>query len=158
MVTPIALGRLIYHSNLYREQIMKTKELPINSTQTLSPTNFNWLNMLAISNTNQFHNIVFYAILLSILISFNVIVSHPHFMANFRLGLRVRVALTKLIYEKSLRIRTSSIERMTRGKIVNLISTDASRLDSFYTAFYFAYCAIIHCIVALIFLYYYIGM
>ncbi|KPM02613.1 ABC transporter-like protein 1 [Sarcoptes scabiei] len=79
----------------------------------------------------------------------NFVISHPYFMENFRTGLHVRVGLTRLIYEKALKVSNTAVQRNTIGRIVNLISTDASRFDICFTAVYFFYCAIIHCAVGI---------
>ena len=168
MINPILLGRFIYYANLYREWLFSNDQnmdsINGNSSIKMSQPNIaanqnglEWLDKLAISSTDHHLNALFYAGMLSIVIMINFIVSHPYFMSNFRLGMNVRVALTKLIYDKSLRLSQSAIQRITIGKIVNLISTDASRLDASFTANYFIIGGPLHCIVAMLFLYLYIG-
>ncbi|KAH9517193.1 Multidrug resistance-associated protein 4, variant 2 [Dermatophagoides farinae] len=156
MINPILLGRFIYYANLYREWLFSNDQnmdsINGNSSIKMSQPNIaanqnglEWLDKLAISSTDHHLNALFYAGI------------HPYFMSNFRLGMNVRVALTKLIYDKSLRLSQSAIQRITIGKIVNLISTDASRLDASFTANYFIIGGPLHCIVAMLFLYLYIG-
>lgn len=170
MILPVILGRFIYFANLYREQLLSSNIDSINDDSNSSSimlsiqqnirTNqqgLEWLNNWTISTTDHHLNALFYAGMLSLVILMNFIVSHPYFMSNFRLGLNIRVALTKLIYDKSLRISQSAIQRITIGKIVNLISADASRFDVSFTANYFIIGGPLHFIVAMLFLYLYIG-
>lgn len=173
MILPVILGRFIYFANLYREQLLSSNIDSIdndndsNSSSIMLSIQQNsirnnqqgleWLNNLTISTTDHHLNALFYAGMLSLVILMNFIVSHPYFMSNFRLGLNIRVALTKLIYDKSLRISQSAIQRITIGKIVNLISADASRFDVSFTANYFIIGGPLHFIVAMLFLYLYIG-
>lgn len=162
MIMPVLLGRFIYFANLYREPFFSSNNG--NSTTLMSEQNvrsnqqgLEWLDKLAISSTDHHLNALFYAGMLSLIILLNFIVSHPYFMCNFRVGMNIRVALTKLIYDKSLRLSQSAIQRITIGKIVNLISTDASRFDASFMANYFIIGGPLHLIVAISFLYLYIG-
>ncbi|OTF76593.1 hypothetical protein BLA29_005013, partial [Euroglyphus maynei] len=150
MIMPVLLGRFIYFANLYREPFFSSNNG--NSTTLMSEQNvrsnqqgLEWLDKLAISSTDHHLNALFYAGI------------HPYFMCNFRVGMNIRVALTKLIYDKSLRLSQSAIQRITIGKIVNLISTDASRFDASFMANYFIIGGPLHLIVAISFLYLYIG-
>ncbi|KAF7494109.1 Multidrug resistance-associated protein 4 [Sarcoptes scabiei] len=169
MIEPIFLGRFIFHINLHREeQFIRNKPQNGSSFSNSSSVNqtylpsfvadqpINWLSFLAISTTNHLHNAYFFAALLCSTIMVNFVINHPYFMENFRTGLHVRVALTRLIYEKALKVSNTAVQRNTIGRIVNLISTDASRFDICFTAVYFFYCAIIHCAVGMFFLYIYL--
>lgn len=169
MIEPIFLGRFIFHINLHREeQFIRNKPQNGSSFSNSSSVNqtylpsfvadqpINWLSFLAISTTNHLHNAYFFAALLCSTIMINFVISHPYFMENFRTGLHVRVGLTRLIYEKALKVSNTAVQRNTIGRIVNLISTDASRFDICFTAVYFFYCAIIHCAVGMFFLYIYL--
>ncbi|XP_068685996.1 multidrug resistance-associated protein 1-like [Montipora foliosa] len=56
------------------------------------------------------------------------ILLHQYFHTMFTLGMRLRSAITGMVYEKALILNTSSRMKSTTGEIVNLMSVDAQRL------------------------------
>lgn len=54
---------------------------------------------------------------------------HIYFHRVFRTGMRVRSALLTSIYRKALRLTPSARQQRTTGEVVNLMSTDCSRLN-----------------------------
>lgn len=149
---PVVLGLLIRHANLYKEEYQMS-DVTNFTAQTNSSSSF---NPLFPEFTNK-QNTLFYAGVLCILILLNFILSHPYFMESFRMGVQIRVAITRLVYEKALRITNNTVQRNTVGKIVNLISNDANRLDMCFTAVFFVYLAPIQTAIALYILSFYIG-
>lgn len=57
--------------------------------------------------------------------------------------MHIRVAVSRLIFEKAMRVSTNSVQRNTIGKIVNLVSNDANRFDIAYIYVGFVYCALL---------------
>lgn len=49
------------------------------------------------------------------------------------ISLRVRVCLSEFIYRKSLRLSQAAFAKTSTGQIVNLLSTDMTRIDWFFT-------------------------
>ncbi|KAJ3020955.1 UNVERIFIED_CONTAM: hypothetical protein HDU68_009889 [Siphonaria sp. JEL0065] len=48
-------------------------------------------------------------------------------------GIKVRTSMTGMIYRKSLRLSSASRQEFNPGRIVNMVSTDASRMEFFMT-------------------------
>lgn len=156
MVMPILLGRIIHYSNLYHEE--QIDEKLNNGTTSSQPTALalksNFIeNLLQLSN-RQF--VIFFSVLLGILTLLNILISHPYFMLKWRLGMRIRIALSRLIYEKSLKVTTETVQRTTVGRITNLVANDAARFDSVFIYSEFLYMSFLEAPVAMIFLYFYI--
>jgi len=59
-------------------------------------------------------------------------VLHIYFHRVFRTGMRVRSALLTSIYRKSLRLTPSSRQKRTTGEVVNLMSSDCTRLNMLF--------------------------
>eukprot|EP01029_Cantina_marsupialis_P002869 TRINITY_DN1275_c0_g1_i10.p1 TRINITY_DN1275_c0_g1~~TRINITY_DN1275_c0_g1_i10.p1 ORF type:complete len:1325 (+),score=521.20 TRINITY_DN1275_c0_g1_i10:63-4037(+) len=57
---------------------------------------------------------------------------NQYFHIMFRLGMHVRIGIISLIYKRSLSISSSSKQQSSTGKIVNLMSNDATRLDALF--------------------------
>eukprot|EP00924_Labyrinthula_sp_SR-Ha-C_P003457 augustus_masked-scaffold_15-processed-gene-10.53-mRNA-1 protein AED:0.02 eAED:0.03 QI:0/-1/0/1/-1/1/1/0/1410 len=57
---------------------------------------------------------------------------HQYFHRVYRTGMRVRTSLVTSIYQKGLRLANSK-EQKTNGEIVNLMSTDCTRLQGLFT-------------------------
>lgn len=165
MVMPMILGRIIFYSNRYfEEEINETVNsfngtlLVFSSSIQTSRANstdllFDWFNVQL--NNRQY--VIFFSALLALVIFVNVCISHPYFFFQFRYGMNVRVALTRLVFEKALRVTNNTVQRITIGKIVNLISNDANRFDIAYIYVGFVYCAFLETAVGLFFMYQYVG-
>lgn len=54
---------------------------------------------------------------------------HPMMLFTMRRAVRLRVALSGLIYEKSLRLMKSSMEDGDNGKIINLLTNDLAKFE-----------------------------
>ena len=57
------------------------------------------------------------------------LVHHPYTQNATRYGMRLRIACCGLIYRKSLKLNTSTLDSKVSGRILNLLSNDAARLD-----------------------------
>ena len=67
-----------------------------------------------------------------------LILVHSNFSNVFHyftclIALRVRICLSEFIYRKSLRLSKSAIGQTSTGQIVNLLSTDMTRINIFFT-------------------------
>nr|XP_015838864.1 PREDICTED: multidrug resistance-associated protein 4-like isoform X2 [Tribolium castaneum] len=79
---------------------------------------------------------VLYHGVIIILISFlGVVIIHFFFLEFATIGLEMRIACTSLIYRKLLQSKKSTLEKMTHGRLVNLLSNHVEKFDR--TAIYF---------------------
>ena len=69
---------------------------------------------------------IFYALLLSISVFCQIILSRAHFQTQFIVGLRFRSAIAGLVYRKSLKLSNASRQGTTTGEIVNLVRINSS--------------------------------
>ena len=122
-------------------------KIPIDSSTFLNQ----WLQY-----TNR-QNVILYSAILSLMVMVNILVPHPFFMAKYRFGMQVRSAITRLVYEKALRVTNQAVQRFTVGKIVNLISNDVNRFDVCFVNIEFSYLALVETGVAMTILYIYFG-
>src|SRR5699024_3264561 len=106
---------------------------------------------------NNRQNVILNSCLLGLVMFANFCVSHPYFISKYRYAMHVRVAITRLVYSKALKVTNPAIQRITVGKIVNLISNDASRFDAAYFYVDFLYLAPLETAVGIFLLYQYIG-
>ncbi|XP_050740955.1 probable multidrug resistance-associated protein lethal(2)03659 [Drosophila biarmipes] len=60
-----------------------------------------------------------------------ITILHPFAFATNHFGFKIRVGLTSLIYRKSLRLSNTALGEMSAGHIINLITNDLGRMDSF---------------------------
>ncbi|XP_070499202.1 probable multidrug resistance-associated protein lethal(2)03659 [Chironomus tepperi] len=63
----------------------------------------------------------------------NVIIMHAFNLSNLNLGLKMRIAVSAMIYNKCLRLSKTALGSISLGRIVNMLSSDVGRFDS--TAF-----------------------
>lgn len=59
----------------------------------------------------------------------NIIVIHFYHLRSQRLGMKIRIACSSLIYKKSLKLSKRGESESKMGKIVNLLSNDVYRFD-----------------------------
>lgn len=58
-----------------------------------------------------------------------LVLSHPFQFAALRIGMKCRISISQVIYNKSLRLNPIAIRATSVGHVVNLISTDVNRFD-----------------------------
>ncbi|XP_023034344.1 probable multidrug resistance-associated protein lethal(2)03659 isoform X1 [Drosophila willistoni] len=61
---------------------------------------------------------------------FTVVFGHPYMLGLLHLGMKMRIALSSLIYRKALRLNRSALGETTVGQVVNLLSNDVGRFDT----------------------------
>lgn len=58
-----------------------------------------------------------------------IILNYINFVSALRIGMRMRVAATALIFKKVMRLSKTSMEQTTIGQVINIVSNDAKRFD-----------------------------
>jgi ATP-binding cassette subfamily C (CFTR/MRP) protein 4 len=71
-----------------------------------------------------------YASLICLSITINCIVHHPFFLYANMTGLRMRVSLAGLVYKKAFRLNMMGMDNNSSGQLMNIVSTDCSRIES----------------------------
>jgi ATP-binding cassette subfamily C (CFTR/MRP) protein 4 len=71
-----------------------------------------------------------YAVLISLGITINCIVHHPYFLSASRVGMRINKSLAGLLYKKALRLSNLSNDNQLTGQLINMLSTDCSRVET----------------------------
>ncbi|OXU16308.1 hypothetical protein TSAR_005794, partial [Trichomalopsis sarcophagae] len=62
--------------------------------------------------------------------------------ANYGLsviGMRLRIACSSLIYRKTMKLSCSSVHQVSSGSILNLLSSDVAKFDTFFTSFHYVW-------------------
>ncbi|RNA19404.1 multidrug resistance-associated 4, partial [Brachionus plicatilis] len=70
-----------------------------------------------------------FASLSSICVLIDSMLHHPYFLNSYRYGMRLRIACSGLIYRKILRLSLKTLDSKSAGDIINLLSTDATRIE-----------------------------
>ncbi|KAB0373020.1 hypothetical protein FD755_015773 [Muntiacus reevesi] len=81
------------------------------------------------ANSAALHEAYGYAAGLSACVLMWAVLHHVYFYHIQRVGMRLRVAVCRMIYRKSLRLSSSAMGKTTTGQIVNLLSNDVNRFD-----------------------------
>ena len=55
------------------------------------------------------------------------VLHHPYTFGLVRIGMRLRIACSSLLFRKSLKLSNSALARTTVGQMVNLLSNDVNR-------------------------------
>ncbi|EDV91221.1 probable multidrug resistance-associated protein lethal(2)03659 [Drosophila grimshawi] len=72
----------------------------------------------------------FYAVALMVGSVLSVVTQHPLMLGIVHLGMKMRVALSSLVYRKALRLSHNALGDTSIGQVVNLLSNDVGRFDS----------------------------
>ena len=58
-----------------------------------------------------------------------VMIGHSYALGLFHLGMKIRVAVSSLVYRKSLKLSQSTIADNTAGHLLNLLANDVGRFE-----------------------------
>jgi ATP-binding cassette, subfamily C (CFTR/MRP), member 1 len=72
-------------------------------------------------------------------------------------GLKVRTALSSMVYQKSLRLSTAARQDFSSGKVMTVVSTDTARIEQFIIFAHIIWTAPIQILVLTGLMYYSIG-
>ncbi|CAG9768636.1 unnamed protein product [Ceutorhynchus assimilis] len=88
----------------------------------------------------------------------NCCIIHHSNMNNSRIGMRIRIACSSLIYRKLLRLNHLSLGQTAAGQLVNLLSNDVARFDAAMLYLHYIWIMPIAALVGTYVMYSYIGM
>ncbi|KAL2915593.1 hypothetical protein HK105_204778 [Polyrhizophydium stewartii] len=80
-----------------------------------------------------------YAILLLALQMGFAVLINQYFLRAISSGIAVRSAFTGMIFRKSMRLSAAARQEFSSGKVTNMVSTDAQRMEIFMTVVHFAW-------------------
>ena len=78
-----------------------------------------------------------------------IITDHPIIFSSVQIGMRIRVAVSSLIYRKSLRIMKATDNGNSLGKTVNMLSNDLIRIDLVCQFFHYIWVAPIQFVIVI---------
>ena len=105
--------------------------------------NFNFYNIFSINYG------ILYCILLFILAESNTLLVNSYFSSTTQIGLKIRTATNSLIYQKSLRLSGKSRLTYSSGQIVNMMSTDTSKIESSITYLHYLWSGVFQALIIL---------
>ncbi|XP_014446420.1 multidrug resistance-associated protein 4 [Tupaia chinensis] len=89
----------------------------------------NYFESYGSTNSVPLHTAYAYATVLTVCTLFLAILHHLYFYHVQCAGMRLRVAMCHMIYQKALRLSNSAMGKTTTGQIVNLLSNDVNKFD-----------------------------
>nr|XP_023026912.1 multidrug resistance-associated protein 4-like isoform X1 [Leptinotarsa decemlineata] len=95
------------------------------------------------------NTIWFWAVSIITLTILNSLMTYQCYTGCSRIGMRLRIACSSLVYRKVLRLSQSSLSQTTTAQIVNLLSKDVSTFDEAAKYLHFFYVAPIQCLCSL---------
>lgn len=84
----------------------------------------------------------------------NTLTVNTYFTITMQTGLKLRTAVSGLIYQKALRLSGRARQSFSQGQIVNLMSTDAGRLELATSYLHYIWSGPFQVVVILVFLFY----
>ncbi|XP_039479923.1 probable multidrug resistance-associated protein lethal(2)03659 [Drosophila santomea] len=87
-----------------------------------------------------------------------VILMNPYSFAVTHLGLKIRVGVSSMVYRKSLRLTKTELGEISTGHIMNLVSNDLGRMDTFLQFTHYLWLAPLQTLMVTYFMYQAIGI
>lgn len=82
------------------------------------------------SNEGSASAAAMYSVGIILAILMNIIISHACNVSNLNLGFMMKTGVSSLIYRKCLKLSKTSLGRISTGKIINMMSTDAGKFEA----------------------------
>ncbi|XP_075236312.1 ATP-binding cassette sub-family C member 4-like [Lycorma delicatula] len=83
-------------------------------------------------------------------ILYSLLTQH-YYAASLTLGMKVRIACASLIYRKCLKLRRTTLQDISPGQVINMLSNDVSRFDAVaLTSHYLWSAPLLACLIAII--------
>lgn len=99
-----------------------------------------------------------YAALLIVTVILGSRVSHWCRQNDMHFAMKARVAMSSLIYRKSLRLSRNALAETTVGQVVNLLSNDVGRFDTAMIYIHYISIGVIETVIVVILMYFEIGI
>lgn len=80
-----------------------------------------------------------YAAILTATLCFDCITAHPSMLGIQHVSLKLRVACCSLLYRKMLRLSRGSLNEISIGQLVNILSNDAGKFDQGFIVAHFVW-------------------
>lgn len=97
----------------------------------------------------QIHRGILYCIALFLLTEGNSLLVNNYFSLTTQIGLKIRTSTNALIYQKSLRLSGRSRLQYSSGQIVNMMSTDTSKIESSITYVHYLWSGVFQALIIL---------
>ena len=81
------------------------------------------------NGTMAFDTTIIFAVAFSVFASIGGVLHHPYYYNSSVDGMKMRLALSGLIYRKVMKLGSSSLNAKSAGDIVNLLATDTTRVE-----------------------------
>lgn len=124
----VSMGWIIKDSSLYLVSL-NAAQVAGNSTQLVGTEPDPETETLP-ETTDQIYRRLMYDGLALIVTTWLVnLLSHPHFLQTYHIGMKCRVASCGLIYRKALKLSQLATVEATTGRLINMLSNDVNRFD-----------------------------
>ncbi|KAK5646882.1 hypothetical protein RI129_005346 [Pyrocoelia pectoralis] len=89
---------------------------------------------------------------------FFVQVTGPNNLAYMQIGMKARVACSSLVYRKAIRLSKTALGQTSAGQMVNLVSSDVNKFDTFITTSHYLWIGPLQTIVGSFIMYHEVGI
>nr|UOU03342.1 ATP-binding cassette subfamily C4-4-1 [Brachionus rubens] len=76
-----------------------------------------------------FQDALLYAFYIAIGVFINCVVHHPYFLELTRIGMKMRLASSGLLYKKAFKLNMSGADNQLGGQLINMLSNDGTRIE-----------------------------
>lgn len=83
----------------------------------------------------------------------NILIKHPTMMSELHTGIKMKAALSSVIYRKALKVTQAALSDISPGQVVNLMANDVSRFELFLSPLHYIWIGPIQMFVAAAILY-----
>ncbi|CAF0703150.1 unnamed protein product [Brachionus calyciflorus] len=87
--------------------------------------------------TAEFKEAILFAFYIAIGVTINCIVHHPYFLELARIGMKMRLATSGLLYKKAFKLNLFGSDNQLAGQLLNMLSNDGTKIE--YSVYFLAY-------------------